>query len=107
MDVELPPPPVEYGKRLLPTLIDDTARDDPGRIFAVIAKTVDIEDGFIDVSYRRLSTAINSCAWWMETKLGRNLNFATIAYIGPLDLLYHIVTLAAIKTGNKVEHQNS
>ncbi|KAL8647899.1 MAG: hypothetical protein Q9210_005286 [Variospora velana] len=29
MDMELAPPPLRYGKRLLPTLIDDIARDDP------------------------------------------------------------------------------
>ena len=35
-------------------------------------------------------------------ELGRNLAHETLAYVGPLDLMYHIVTLAAVKIGHTV-----
>lgn len=101
MDAELAPPPLHYGKRLLPTLIDDIAREDPYRTFAMLSRSTSVESGYYDITFHRFSTAINRCAWWIETRIGRSIDFNTLAYLGPLDLLYHIVTLAAIKTGHK------
>ncbi len=91
-----------YGQRLLPTLIDEIAYSDPDRIFAAIPKTAKPEDGFDDITFYRFAKAIDRCAWWLENKLGKGKTHETIAYIGSLDLMYHIVTLAAAKTGHTV-----
>ncbi|KAL9012169.1 MAG: hypothetical protein Q9173_003050 [Seirophora scorigena] len=40
MDTELLPPPVGYGKRLLPRLVDDVARDDPNSTFAMLPRWI-------------------------------------------------------------------
>jgi len=90
------------GQRLLPTLIDEIARSDPERPFAAIARTTKPEDGYDDVTFYRFAKAIDRCAWWLENKLGKGAGHETIAYIGSLDLMYHIVTLAAVKTGHTV-----
>jgi len=91
-----------YGQRLLPTLIDGIAHSDQDRIFAAIPKTAKPEDGFDDITFHRFAKAIDRCAWWLENKLGKGKTHETIAYIGSLDLMYHIVTLAAAKTGHTV-----
>ncbi|KAI4279892.1 MAG: hypothetical protein L6R35_006007 [Caloplaca aegaea] len=93
MDAELAPPPLQYGKRLLPTLIDDIAREDPYRTFAMLSRSTSVESGYYDITFHRFSTAINRCAWWIETRIGRSVTFNTLAYLGPLDLLYHIAFL--------------
>lgn len=103
MDTEKSLPPPNCGKRLLPTLIDQIAQENAERIFCVVPKSLNPEDGVRDVSYRDLAQAINRCSWWIRQELGEGVDFATIAYLGPLDLMYHILTIAAIKTGFKVK----
>ena len=95
-------PPPNCGQRLLPTLIEEIACSDPERPFAAIPRTADPEDGFDDISFHCIAKAIDKCSWWLESKLCRDSAHETIAYIGSLDLMYHIVTLAALKTGHTV-----
>ncbi len=102
MDLSNLQPPQHCGQRLLPVLIDDIARTDPHRVFAAIPKSANPKDGYEDITYHNFSTAINRCSWWIEKEIGKGSDFETVAYIGPLDLLYHIFTFAAIKTGHKV-----
>ena len=90
-----------YGQRLVPHLIDDIAHNDPYRTFCSLAKSSNIPDGFQDVSYRAFANAINRLAWWIEENLGNNYTFETVSYIGPPDLRYIVLTIAAQKTGYK------
>ena len=91
-----------YGRRLLPNLIDKLANSDYSRPFVAIPKSSEPEDGFIDVSFRQLATAIDRCSWWIEQRLGRSQHFDTVGYLGPGDLRYTILMFAAVKTGYKV-----
>ena len=100
-------PPVNAGKRLLPVLIDEIAASDPERVFASMPQTNDPSAGFRDVTFVHLSKAIDRCSWWVKEQLGCSNSFETVAYIGPLDLLYHILALACVKTGHKVSGPGS
>lgn len=100
-------PPGNVGKRLLPVLIDDIAASDPERVFASIPLTNDPATGFRDVNFTHLSKAIDRCSWWVKEQLGCSTSFETLAYIGPLDLLYHILAFACVKTGHKVGEPES
>lgn len=102
MENGIPQPPPQCGRRLLPVLIDEIASSSATRPFVAIPKASDPKDGFIDINYFTFARAINKCAWWIEKELGRGQLFETIAYIGPLDLLYPILIFAAVKTGYKV-----
>lgn len=99
-NVTLPSP--DYGRRLFPTIIDERANSEPGRPFAAIPKSSDLRDGFVDISYHQLATAINRCSWWLENKLGKARNFETVGYLGVLDLRYTILMFACVKVGYKV-----
>ena len=90
-----------YGHRIISSLIDDLARETPHRCFCSLPRTTRIEDGFRDITYGVLANAINRIAWWIQEKLGRNEDFETLAYVGPPDLRYIVVTIAAQKTGYK------
>ena len=91
-----------YGRRLIPSLIDEKALSAPNETYCYLAQTPRIEDGFRKISYRTFANAINACAWWIEATIGKGKDFATLAYLGPSDLRNTIAIIAAIKTGHKV-----
>lgn len=114
----------EFGQRLLPTLIDQLAKDRPDDLFALVPKSNDLNDGFRNITLRDFATCINSVAFWLEDNLGKSTSFETLAYIGPcisshhsstkdaltiftlVDPRYFILALAASKVGYKVcRHQ--
>ena len=100
-------PPPQCGQRLLPQLIDQIAKDDPDRPLISIPRGVDMADGYTDVSFKTLATAIDRCAWWIDQNVGRSQELAPIFFIGPTDIRYLIVLFAAAKTGHVVSRQNS
>ena len=99
------PPSPDFGRRLFPTLIDEYALLDPKKTFAAIPRSSDLHDGFIDISYHQLARAINRCSWWLESKLGKTVNFETVGYLGVLDLRYTILMFGCVKVGYKVRIQ--
>jgi len=93
---------MEFGKRLLPQVVDYYAQTEPSRVYASIPKSsTDLADGFQDVTMRKLAAIVNSLAWWLESLIGTG-NLNTIAYIGPTDIRYAAMFLAAIKCKYKV-----
>ena len=91
-----------YGSRLLPQVVDQLSHSDPTRVYATFPLSSDLSRGFRDVTMFETAQAVNKLAWWIEMNLGRSTVFETIAYIGPSDLRYAIVFLAAVKCGYKV-----
>ncbi|KAL8935223.1 MAG: hypothetical protein Q9216_005533, partial [Gyalolechia sp. 2 TL-2023] len=91
---------VDYGQRLLPRLIDEIAYSDPERQFAIVPRTANPDDGYDEINFSRLKKAVDRCSWWLEEQLGKDAVHEKVAYHGSLDLMYHIVTVAAVKTGH-------
>ena len=86
-----------------PTIIDDRAASDPDRLYAGYFEFTNNENLELrKLTYRNIANAVNRCAWWLNSQFGRSEDFKTLAYSGPADLRYLIVTLAATKTGHKV-----
>lgn len=54
------------------------------------------------VTYGEFSSAIDFVARILTKSLGKESCFDTLAYLGPTDLRYSIVVVAAIKAGYKV-----
>ena len=74
---------MNYGRRLIPTLIDDMSVSTPDYVYALIPRNQDLTGGFDDVTSRDLARAVNRAAFWIEQNLGRSVDFETIAYLGP------------------------
>lgn len=91
-----------YGRRLLPQVVDSLAETDPTREYAVYPRSSDLTHGFHHVTMRELAQAVNGFAFWLEAAIGRSTTFETVAYLGSSDIRYTIVLLAAIKCGYKV-----
>lgn len=94
---------LDYGRRLLPQVVDDRARWQPERIWASIARST-ASDGFLDITIKELAQAVNFMSWWLEARIGRSATnqIEAISYIGAPDVRYGVMFLAAIKCGYKV-----
>jgi len=95
-------PSTDFGRRLIPRIIDEHAEEHPESPVYSIPRTANLEDGFDNVTWLQLANAINRVAWWIEDNLGRSDTFESLAYFGPTDIRYAIITVAAQKTGYKV-----
>jgi len=91
-DFDVPP---NCGKRLLPAALDETAANEPTRIFVSVPKSSDISEGFRDIDY-------GTFALWLREQVGQESEPKTILYFGPLDIRYLLVLLGAAKAGHIV-----
>ncbi|KAI0875903.1 hypothetical protein GGS24DRAFT_264456 [Hypoxylon argillaceum] len=91
----------DFGRRLLTQVIDDMAQKDPQREAFSIPRSSDPRDGWKPVTFKQYSKAINYVAHKIVANCGVPAvnTFPTIAYIGPNDARYVVVTLAAMKAG--------
>lgn len=87
----IPAPLGDRGRRLLPSVVDDIARNDPSRVLYSIPKTRRPQDGFQDITAVQFSQAVDRCAWHLHERLGPGTGFPTVLYIGPQDLVYAIL----------------
>ncbi|KAI2626305.1 hypothetical protein GGS21DRAFT_267340 [Xylaria nigripes] len=89
--------------RLMPVVIDQNARDEPDRPWASVPyDDNDLSRGYEDISFSSLANAINKLAWILDSTLGKATELHTIAYMGVVDLRYHMMQMAACKTGRVV-----
>jgi len=67
----------EYGRRLIPQILDRLASREPDRIVYSIATFSDNSLGFQHISARTLAKAVDKTAWWIHNhveKQNRELN---------------------------------
>ncbi|KAI0870150.1 hypothetical protein GGS24DRAFT_122083 [Hypoxylon argillaceum] len=93
----------EYGRRLLPHVIDDIACKDPHREVFMSPRSSSPKDGWAITTFSTYANAINRCAHDIVNRYGKATHgeFPTIAYIGPQDARYLVIVVAAIKAGYK------
>lgn len=91
-----------FGEITLPELVDRHFEKNPARIWATVAKTSSLSDGFRDITMAELGRAVNAMAWHIERTVGRSDYFETIAFQGASDVRYAIFWLAAVKCGYKL-----
>ncbi|KAI0202879.1 hypothetical protein F4808DRAFT_458586 [Astrocystis sublimbata] len=91
-----------YGRRLMPTVLDQLAEATPGRLYAAIPMTADVTKGFRNISVADMAQCVNHMARWIEDHYGKSQSFETISYIGTPDLRGAAIFLAAVKCGYKL-----
>ena len=97
-------------KLTLPTLIDEIAARRPDRPFISLPINNDnLSEGYKDFSYSDFARAVDRCAWWIVSKLGRWVSenekrseTRILAYVGPQDVRYVVMMLGAVKAGYTV-----
>ena len=92
----------EYGRRLLPVELDRIAKTDPKRpFFARVRNPTDLAAAFEDISYHRISNAVNRTAHWLRKELGAPKDFQTLAYLAAPDIRNVLLMFAVSKVGFK------
>ncbi|KAH6873804.1 hypothetical protein B0T10DRAFT_234380 [Thelonectria olida] len=89
----------EYGRRLIPQILDSLAATEPDRIIYSVATSSDISHGFQHVTARAFAKAVDKTAWWLHTQVGPTTSMQTVGYIGPHDLRHILLTYACAKAG--------
>ncbi|KAJ4118864.1 hypothetical protein NW768_010602 [Fusarium equiseti] len=103
----------EYGRRLIPQILDRLALADPDRIVYSIASFSDDQPAFRDITAREFTKAVDKTAWWLKSQLSelQSTNGASngeasllskvqaLGYIGPHDIRHVLLTFGAVKAG--------
>ncbi|KAL3492079.1 putative NRPS-like enzyme [Aspergillus germanicus] len=61
------------------------------------ASSTSYEQGFRPATYSQMRNAVDRVAWLLKEQIGQSTTLETLAYMGPGDLRYHIVLLAACR----------
>jgi acyl-CoA synthetase (AMP-forming)/AMP-acid ligase II len=102
---------------LLPNIIDNLATSHPEKVFCEYpVSPTSYDHGYRSISYRDFANAINGMAHWIVDTLGARGDseaqgqekvFQTLVYLGPHDVRYVILLVAAVKAGYKVRRHAS
>ncbi|KAK7991360.1 Non-canonical non-ribosomal peptide synthetase FUB8 [Apiospora saccharicola] len=94
----------QYGRRLIPNVIDQLSRDEPDREAFQIPRSQNPQDGWTSVTFRQYADAISLQAHEIVKCCGRAPDgaFPTLAYIGPQDARYVVFLVSAVKAGYQV-----
>lgn len=83
---------------LLPHVVDRLARERPGAKYGEWVG----ESNVVSITYAQLANIVNGLAGWLVEKLGpgrHEPHTDVLTYIGPNDVRYSALVLAAIKAG--------
>ena len=83
----------QYGRTLMPTLIDEIALQDPDRPYAELV----VNRTYRTVSIAQLARAIDKAACWMKEQFNDVDCNGFVAYAGPQDLRYLLLIIAGVK----------
>ena len=72
-----------YGKRLIPQIMDSLASTEPDRIIYSIATSSDISRGLRHVSAATFAKAVDKTAWLLHNQIGQSPVIQSVGYIGP------------------------
>ncbi|KAK7968053.1 uncharacterized protein PG986_002330 [Apiospora aurea] len=91
----------QYGRRLIPNVIDQLARDEPDREAFQIPRSQNPQDGWTSVTFRQYADAISLQAHEIVKSCGKAPDgaFPTLAYIGSQDARYVVFLVSAVKAG--------
>ncbi|GAM35598.1 hypothetical protein TCE0_017f04050 [Talaromyces pinophilus] len=85
---------------LLPTIVDQLARDQPNGLWGEYPKSkTTLGDGYEELTYKQFANAVNGVAHQIEKQIGRRDTREPLAYIAANDPRCSIALIAAMKVG--------
>ncbi|RYP65180.1 hypothetical protein DL770_009058 [Monosporascus sp. CRB-9-2] len=91
-----------YGRRLMPSVLDELAKTNPNKLYGAIPNTADVTEGFRDITVADIARCANFMASWILERFGRSESFETLTYIGIEDFRGVALFHAAVKCGYKL-----
>ena len=73
----------DYGRRLLPHIVDDVASQSPDRIVYSIVNNPDDALSIKHITASTFAKAVDKTAWWLRSLLGTQTPVLPVGYIGP------------------------
>ncbi|KAH8703109.1 putative AMP dependent ligase/synthetase [Talaromyces proteolyticus] len=90
------------SQQLLPVVLKNRAQQNPQGAWAQFpVSDQTYASGLQTATNWQVNHAVNRVAWLLDDWFGASSDFETLAYIGPFDLRYYIIVIAAIKVGYK------
>ncbi|GLB07526.1 hypothetical protein AtubIFM57258_002869 [Aspergillus tubingensis] len=87
----------------LPGILDYYAHFRPDAVFAEYPLSQSTySQGYRKITYHDMANAVNGVARWLIQNLEMGNGSTKLAYIGPNDMRYNVLTLASIKAGYSV-----
>jgi hypothetical protein len=81
---------VEYGRRLIPQILDRLALAAPDRVIYSVASFPNDQPSFRDITAREFTKAVDKTAWWLQRQLHEangdaisSSKIQALGYIGP------------------------
>ncbi|KAL2049674.1 hypothetical protein ABVK25_010015 [Lepraria finkii] len=87
----------DYGRRLIASRIVELAKYKLDNIWISTPSSKSV-NGFTDFTWAG-ANVIDCASYWIKSTFGRGQGQSMIAYVGPLDIRYLILIVAAIETG--------
>ncbi|PIG84290.1 hypothetical protein AARAC_007854 [Aspergillus arachidicola] len=110
--IECSSPPIKMGNpridaasqgKLLPTIIDELARDEPNGLWMEYPTSpTNLDVGYSRITYAELANAVNGVANCITSALGRANTGESLAWLAPNSPLCSITLIAAMKAGFKL-----
>ena len=94
-----PLPDVQHGNRILLSVVEQLAEEEPAGVWASIPIDVnDVSKGYKDLTFSQLNNAACRAALWLRDHLPESPQpFQSFAYVGPSDIRYAAFAIAAGK----------
>jgi thioester reductase-like protein len=90
----------KWKNELLPNIVDHLSREASEALYAEYpVSPLSYDKGYRRITYRDFANAINGAAWWLSETLGPSRDHEVLTYVGPNDLRYTVLVLAAVKAG--------
>lgn len=77
----------DYGRRLIPQILDGVAKTDPNRIVYSLAIFNDGRRDFRHISAIQFARAVDKTSWWLQSEVGAGKGIQLLGYIGPRMML--------------------
>ena len=82
--------------------LEEKARSKPEQTFCLLPRSADLQDGFSEVTYKQIQTAVDYTTHWLQNNFGPFSPNETVAYMGLSHLRYNLFFYAALKLRLKV-----
>ena len=91
----------DYGRRLLPRIVDDVASEFPDRIVYSIVNNPDDAHATKHITASAFAKAVDKTAWWLKSLVGAQTSVLPVGYIGPRELA--MCCRHVVKTGPQLD----
>lgn len=83
-------------------IVDSIAVNDPGTLYCIHPVSSDISEGWVNIDFEKLVSAINRTALWIQENVASSTEPETIAYVGANDIRYTAFIFACMRLRHTV-----